>query len=62
MNAQPGLIGYDPEGRIVNVMALEIDGGYVRGIRSIVNPDKLQHIGPVADLGALMKRLQPRRT
>ena len=53
------VVGYDGEGHVVNVMALEIDGGYVRGVRSIVNPDKLGHLGPVADLGSLMKR--PRR-
>jgi RNA polymerase sigma-70 factor (ECF subfamily) len=56
VNGDPGVIGYDGEGRIVNVMALEIGGGYVRGVRSIVNPDKLRHLGPVSDLGALMKR------
>jgi RNA polymerase sigma-70 factor (ECF subfamily) len=56
VNGEPGLIGYDGEGRIANVMALEIGGGYIRGVRSIVNPDKLRHLGPVADLGALMKR------
>jgi RNA polymerase sigma-70 factor (TIGR02957 family) len=55
VNGDPGLIGYDPDGRIVNVMALEIGGGYVRGVRSIVNPDKLRHLGPVADLGALLR-------
>ena len=37
-------------------MALEFFGGFVRGVRSIVNPDKLRHLGPVADLGALMKQ------
>ena len=36
-------------------MALEIDQGEVRAIRSIVNPDKLGHLGPLADLGALLK-------
>ena len=56
VNGDPGLISYDGEGRVINVMALEIGGGYVRGIRSIVNPDKLRHLGPVADLGSLLKR------
>jgi RNA polymerase sigma-70 factor (ECF subfamily) len=56
VNGDPGVIGYDGEGRIINVMALEIGGGYVRGVRSIVNPDKLRHLGPVSDLGPLMKR------
>jgi RNA polymerase sigma-70 factor (TIGR02957 family) len=56
VNGQPGAIAYDGEGCVISVMALEIAAGYVQGIRSIVNPDKLRHLGPVADLGALMKR------
>jgi RNA polymerase sigma-70 factor (TIGR02957 family) len=55
INGQPGAIGRDGDGRIINVMALDIEGGYVRGVRSIVNPDKLRHLGPVADLGALLR-------
>jgi hypothetical protein len=37
-------------------MALEIAGGQVRGVNSIVNPDKLRHVGPVGDLRALLAR------
>ena len=36
-------------------MALDIADGQVQGIRSIVNPDKLQHLGPVADTAALLR-------
>jgi RNA polymerase sigma-70 factor (TIGR02957 family) len=57
VNGQPGAISHDGEGRVINVMAIEIAGGYVQGVRSIVNPDKLRHLGPVADLKALMKRV-----
>jgi RNA polymerase sigma-70 factor (ECF subfamily) len=42
-------------GGVVGVMALDIADGRVQGIRSIVNPDKLGHIGPVADWIALLK-------
>jgi hypothetical protein len=31
-------------------MALEIAGGEIRSVSSIVNPEKLKHIGPVADV------------
>jgi RNA polymerase sigma-70 factor, ECF subfamily len=35
----------------------------VQGVRSIVNPDKLRHVGPVADLRALLERAsRTRRT
>jgi hypothetical protein len=33
------------------VVALEIAGGQITSVRSIVNPDKLVHLGPTADLG-----------
>jgi hypothetical protein len=29
--------------------------GQIQGVSAIANPDKLQHLGPVADLGALLR-------
>jgi hypothetical protein len=37
---------------VVGVWALEIGGDEIRGINSIVNPDKLTHLGPTANLGS----------
>ena len=37
-------------------MALDIAGDRVQGVRSVVNPEKLGHLGPVADLSALLRR------
>jgi RNA polymerase sigma-70 factor (TIGR02957 family) len=54
VNGQPGAIVLDPDGRLVNVMALDIADGQVQAVRSIVNPDKLRHLGPLADLGELL--------
>lgn len=34
-------------------------GGQIQGIRSIINPDKLRHLGPVSDL---VPSLFPRRS
>jgi len=56
VNGEPGAIFLDPDGAVISVMALEIADGQVQGIRSIVNPDKLQHLGPVADTRDLMRR------
>ena len=56
VNGQPGAIALDPEGRVVNVMALDIADGRIQAIRSVVNPDKLRHLGEVADLNALLQR------
>jgi RNA polymerase sigma-70 factor (TIGR02957 family) len=56
VNGQPGAMMLDREGRVFSVMALDIAEGQIQGIRSVVNPDKLQHLGEVADMGALMRR------
>jgi RNA polymerase sigma-70 factor (TIGR02957 family) len=54
VNGQPGALLLDPEGRLVNVMALDVADGQIQAIRSIVNPDKLRHLGPTANLGELL--------
>ncbi|HWK68828.1 MAG TPA: RNA polymerase sigma-70 factor [Rhizobiaceae bacterium] len=59
VNGQPGAIVRDGQGRLVNVLALEIDAVAVRTIRSVINPDKLRHLGPVADIWALLGRTTP---
>jgi RNA polymerase sigma-70 factor, ECF subfamily len=50
VNGQPGAVAYDAEGRVVSVFALDIADGVVQAVRSVVNPDKLQHLGPTSDL------------
>jgi len=50
VNGQPGAVAYDCEGRVAGVWTLDIADGLVQTIRSVVNPDKLQHLGPVSDL------------
>jgi RNA polymerase sigma-70 factor (ECF subfamily) len=49
VNGQPGWIAHDGDGAVIVVMALDIADGRVTAIRSIVNPDKLGHLGPVSD-------------
>jgi len=44
VNGDPGLVFYDPAGRPVWVSAFEIADGVVVAIRSILNPDKLEHV------------------
>jgi RNA polymerase sigma-70 factor (TIGR02957 family) len=56
VNGQPGAVLLDPEGDVIGVMALDVADGQVQGIRSIVNPDKLRHVGRVADVAALLRR------
>ena len=54
INGHPGLLTLDPAGRLVGVLAVDIADGRVQTVRSIINPDKLRHLGPVGDLTALL--------
>lgn len=56
VNGQPGAMIVDDQQRLVSVFALEITGGAVRAVRSVINPDKLRHLGPTADVRALLRR------
>jgi RNA polymerase sigma-70 factor (TIGR02957 family) len=55
INGSPGALYLDAQQHLVAVVALEIAGGQIVSIRSIVNPDKLAHLGPTADLGFLLR-------
>ena len=61
VNGQPGAEYLDPEGKILGVLALDIADGKIQAMRSIVNPEKLTHLGPVADAKALLAQLSRRR-
>jgi RNA polymerase sigma-70 factor (ECF subfamily) len=50
VNGQPGAITHDAAGRVINVFALDIADGKVQAVRSVINPDKLHHLGPVSDV------------
>jgi hypothetical protein len=54
INGQPGMLSFDGEGRILNAMALDIAEGQVQGVSSIVNPEKLGHLGETADWRSLV--------
>jgi RNA polymerase sigma-70 factor, ECF subfamily len=56
VNGQPGAVVRTADGRIVSVMALDIVDGKVNEIRSIVNPDKLRHLGEVVNMNDLLRR------
>ncbi len=56
VNGQPGALFFDREGRLIAVMILDVADGQIQGISSIVNPDKLRHLGPVGDLRALVRK------
>jgi RNA polymerase sigma-70 factor (ECF subfamily) len=50
VNGQPGAMFLDSSARLVNVVTIEVADGVVQTIRSIINPEKLRHLGrPLAD-------------
>ena len=61
VNGQPGAIVRDPDGGLINVFTLDIADGAVQTVRSVINPDKLQHLGPLADRALLTARSALRR-
>ena len=42
-------------------MTLDVLGGRIQTIRSVANPDKLGHVGPVADAWAIAREMQQAR-
>ena len=55
VNGQPGAIFRDRDGKVLNTWALDILDGQIQTIRSVINPDKLGHVGPVADAWAVFR-------
>jgi RNA polymerase sigma-70 factor (TIGR02957 family) len=56
VNGGPGALLLDGDGQLIAVWALEIGHGQIQSVRSIINPEKLTHLGPVADLVVLLRR------
>jgi len=54
VNGGPGALLLDAQQRLIGVCALDCAGGRITSVNGIVNPDKLTHLGPVADLKALL--------
>ena len=55
VNGQPGALVVDRDGRLIGVMILDIAEGQIQDVSSVVNPDKLRHLGPLADVDALLR-------
>jgi RNA polymerase sigma-70 factor (TIGR02957 family) len=55
VNGTPGALLLDGQGRLIGVWALEIGRGQIQAISSIVNPDKLAHLRPTADLSGVLR-------
>jgi RNA polymerase sigma-70 factor, ECF subfamily len=60
VNGEPGMIFTTDDGLILGVLSLDIADGQVQAIHAVINPDKLQHLGPVGDLRGLVEQSRGR--
>ncbi|MFD8306279.1 RNA polymerase sigma-70 factor [Streptomyces sp. NPDC059690] len=58
LNGQPGAVFHDRDGRVLHTLALDVLDGRIQAIRLVVNPDKLAHLGPVADAWEISRELK----
>jgi RNA polymerase sigma-70 factor, ECF subfamily len=61
VNGQPGAVVRDRDGNVAGTVALDMLGGRIQTIRAVVNPDKLGHLGPVADAWAIAREVRQAR-
>ncbi len=56
VNGQPGLLASDAGGGLIAVISLDVLDGQVQAIRTVANPEKLSHLGPVSQAWHLRSR------
>ncbi|MGV9232440.1 RNA polymerase sigma-70 factor [Streptomyces nigra] len=61
INGQPGALFRDRDGKVLHILALDVLDGQIQTIRSVINPDKLGHLGPVADVWAVDQEVRQAR-
>ena len=61
MNGQPGAIFRDRDGKVLFTWTLDVLDGRIQTIHSLINPDKLGHLGPVADAWAVTREVNRAR-
>ncbi|MDQ0600246.1 RNA polymerase sigma-70 factor (TIGR02957 family) [Streptomyces canus] len=58
VNGEPGAVFRDRDGKVLHTMVLDVRDGRIRTIRNVINPDKLRHLGPVADPWAVHREVR----
>jgi len=61
VNGQPGAVFRDRNNKVLYTLALDVLDGQIQAIRSVQNPDKLRHVGPVADAWAVAREVNQAR-
>ncbi len=61
VNGQPGAIFRDRDNKVLYAWTLDVLDERIQTIRSVINPDKLGHVGPVADAWAVSREFHRAR-
>ena len=61
VNGQLGAVLRDRDNKVLSTMTLDVLDGQIQTIRSVSNPDKLGHVGPVADAWAVFREANQAR-
>jgi len=61
VNGQPGAIFRDRDTKVLFTWTLDVLDGQIQTIRSVSNPDKLGHLGPVGDAWAIAREANQAR-
>jgi RNA polymerase sigma-70 factor, ECF subfamily len=61
VNGQPGAVFRDRDRKVLFTLTLDVLDGQIQTIRSVNNPDKLRHMGPVGDAWAVSREMNQGR-
>ena len=61
VNGQLGAIFRDRDNKVLSTVTLDVLDGQIQTIRSVSNPDKLGHVGPVADAWTVFREANQAR-
>ena len=61
LNGHPGAIFRDRDNKVLNIWTLDVLEGRIQTIRSVINPDKLGHLGRLADAWAVFREANQAR-
>ncbi|MBU3867779.1 RNA polymerase sigma-70 factor [Streptomyces sp. 4503] len=61
VNGQPGAVFRERDGKVLQTLVLDVLDGQIQAIRTVINPDKLGHLGPVGDAWAVDREVRRAR-
>ncbi|TSB17837.1 RNA polymerase sigma-70 factor [Streptomyces benahoarensis] len=58
INGHPGAVFRTADGKVLHTLMLDILDGQIQTVRGVLNPDKLGHLGPVADAWSVDREMR----